>query len=105
MTNTKYLALTAAVAALVGLPVAGANAETNASGKTASSAQFKSVDADKSGTLSQSEFSKLNLGASFQSLDTNSDSVLTLSELNTPAQPKAADDASVGESTTSNGGY
>lgn len=89
MTNLKSYTFAAILAAALALPLAGANAEgnktrdQNASASGAVSSQtFKSLDTDKSGTLSEAEFSAYeSASVGFGDADRNSDGKLTLSEL------------------------
>lgn len=96
MTNTKFLTLAALIAGAMALPISAANAKTSAT----TAAQFKKADTDKSGTLSAEEYSSLpGTTQSFSALDTNGDSVLTMSELNTKTTATGA-----GSATTSSAG-
>jgi Ca2+-binding EF-hand superfamily protein len=98
MKNFKHYAFAAVLAGVIALPLAAANAESatdknaaeNASGAITSQT-FKSLDADKSGSLSESEFSQYSAAnVDFKQVDANGDGRLTLSEAQTiPAAPPA----------------
>jgi hypothetical protein len=94
MKNLKTYAVAAILAGAFALPLASANAAGNSgttSGASASagtgaitSQTFKSLDADRSGTLSKSEFEKYSgTTANFDKADANGDGNLTLSEAQT----------------------
>ena len=109
MKNFKTYAIAAILAGAFALPLASANAAGNSgsttSGTSASagtgaitSQTFKSLDADRSGTLSKSEFEKYSGTANFDKADANGDGNLTLSEAQTVS-------SSSGTSGTSGNGY
>lgn len=95
MITLKHYAIAAVLAGSLALPVAGAHAagEThgnNAAATTGAAAEtitpnvFKSLDTDKSGTLSEAEFNKLdNTTVDFSEIDVNGDGTLTLAEVQT----------------------
>lgn len=98
MKNFKTYAFAALLTGALALPLASANAEgykkdQGASATTTSGAitsqTFKSLDADKSGSLSESEFNKYSAASvNFDDADTNGDGRLTLSEAQTvPSAP------------------
>lgn len=102
MKNFKTYAIAAVMAGALALPLAAANAEGYggndgsaagaAAGGAITSQSFKALDTDRSGTLSEAEFSKYS-GASvdFKQADSNGDGRLTLSEVQSlPAQPKTS---------------
>lgn len=90
MKNFKTYAFFAALlAGTMTLPIADAKAEgykssdkTSATTTTSSGQTFKSLDSDKSGSLSESEFNAYsNTSVGFDDADANGDGKLTLSEL------------------------
>ncbi len=98
MTNFKTYAFAALLAGAMALPLAGAHAEGNktsnadsARANVAASQTFKTLDTDKSGSLSEAEFNAYtNASVGFDDADTNGDGKLTLSELqNVPTTPHA----------------
>ena len=100
MKTFKTYAIAALLAGTFALPFSGAHAEgygkdkTNApASDTISSEKFRTLDTDKSGSLSQSEFKASSLAsADFDSVDSNSDGKLTISELQSlPAAPATPD--------------
>ena len=99
MKNFKTYAFAALLTGALALPVASANAEgykkdQGASATTSgaiTSQTFKSLDADKSGSLSETEFQKFSAASvNFDDADVNGDGRLTLSEAQTiPSAPPA----------------
>ncbi len=98
MKNFKTYAFAALLTGALALPLASANAEgyTNKGASAENpgaitSQTFKALDADKSGSLSESEFSKYSAApVGFDEADTNGDGKLTLSEAQTvPSAPTA----------------
>src|SRR5688572_29737108 len=96
MKNFKRYAFSALLVGALALPIASAKAEESANNAGAANASgaitsqtFKSLDSDKSGTLSESEFSKFSeANIEFDKVDANGDGRLTLSEAQTiPAAP------------------
>ena len=94
MKNLNTYAIAAILAGALALPLAAANAAGDSAGATTSatssgsaaitSQTFKSLDADKSGSLSKSEFEKYSgTTANFDQADANGDGRLTLSEAQT----------------------
>jgi hypothetical protein len=95
MKNLKTYAIAAILAGAFALPLGSANAAGNSgsttSGTSASagagaitSQTFKTLDADRSGSLSKSEFEKYSgTTANFDKADANGDGNLTLSEAQT----------------------
>lgn len=98
MRTFKTLALAAFAAGAVALPLAaqaegytsnsttqsGASASTNMGAEgNISSKQFSALDSDRSGSLTESEFSQhTSASIDFDRADANGDGALTLSELN-----------------------
>lgn len=98
MKNFKTYAFAALLAGAMALPLAGAHAEGNktsnadaARADVAVSKTFKTLDTDKSGSLSEAEFNAYtNASVGFDDADANGDGKLTLSELqNIPASPNS----------------
>lgn len=99
MRNFKTYAFAALLTGALALPVASAQAENSAAtsvdSKTTTtsgaitSPTFQSLDMDKSGSLSEAEFSKYSsAGADFDKADVNGDGRLTLSEAQSvPSMP------------------
>lgn len=86
MKNFKTYAVAALIAGAGALPIAGAQAEGYAkkdhSASTAISSQtFSKLDTDRSGTLSETEYSQdTSASVDFDKADSNSDGTLTLAE-------------------------
>ncbi len=99
MTKLKKLALTSALVTAVIVPFAGANAEGTSA--TSLMQQFKSLDSDRNGTLSESEYNKMSGAGDFGAADTNGDNTLTLSELQATSSTKGRTGASGSNSGTS----
>lgn len=99
MKNFKTYAFAALLTGALALPVASANAENSAATSVDSattsgaitSRTFQSLDADRSGSLSEAEFSKYSAsGVDFDKADVNGDGRLTLSEAQSvPSAPTA----------------
>lgn len=89
-----YLFLLAALSSAA-IPMSSALADV-------SSRDFKQVDADRSGTLNETEFGKLDQDRSFGDIDTNGDKMISLLELNQAPQDiaPASGDAAEPEPTT-----
>lgn len=98
MKNFKTYAFTALLTGALALPVASAKAESTATSvdpqtTTTSGAitsrTFQSLDMDRSGALSEAEFSKYSpAGTDFDRADVNGDGNLTLSEAQSvPSMP------------------
>jgi len=112
MRTAKYLAFTALFAGAIALQftgITGASAEgykgSAKAGASVSTSAFKSLDSDKNGVLSETEYNAHPSGsANFSQLDTNSDGSLTLSELRTSTKtPTGSNDASGGTSANATG--
>ncbi len=91
MKNFKTYAFAALLTGALALPVASANAENSAATSVdaattttsgaITSRTFQSLDTDRSGSLSEAEFSKYSAsGMDFDEADVNGDGRLTLSE-------------------------
>lgn len=98
MKNFRTYAFAALLTGALAFPVASANAETSATSVDAqttttsgaiTSRTFQSLDMDRSGSLSEAEFSKYSAaGTDFDAADVNGDGRLTLSEAQSvPSSP------------------
>lgn len=93
MIKIKHYAMVAILAGALAAPASGAYAagekhtgahtstNVNASAEAVTPTVFKSLDTDKSGTLTQAEFGKLETSVEFSEVDSNGDGTLALAEV------------------------
>lgn len=93
MITIKHYAIAAILAGALAVPFTGAHAaddkhtgahtetNVNVSSEAITPTVFQSLDTDKSGTLTEAEFSKLDTSVEFSEADSNGDGTLTLAEV------------------------